>query len=100
MVPFDPLLRSPHLQTVAGHLWKRPDATREFPIERRLYRTEPDVQVLVCSQRPRGEGRGELFMVHGLEGSGAAGYIRSLSTASRRPGFSAHPFHMRTCTGA
>jgi len=48
MVPFDPLLRSPHLQTIAAHFWKRPDLAEEFPIERRLYRTEPDVQVLVC----------------------------------------------------
>ncbi len=99
MLPFDPLLRSPHLQTIAGHLWKRPDAAREFPIERRLYRTEPDVQVLVCSQRPRGPARGELFMVHGLEGSGEAGYIRSLSSAALRAGFAAHRFHMRTCGG-
>jgi predicted alpha/beta-fold hydrolase len=99
MVPFDPLLRSPHLQTIAAHFWKRPDAMAEFPIERRLYRTEPDVQVLVCSQRPRGETRGEIFMVHGLEGSGDAGYIRSLSTVALRAGFAAHRFHMRTCGG-
>src|ERR1039457_3280059 len=96
MVPFDPLLRSPHLQTIAAHFWKRPDLAAEFPVDRRLYRTEPDVQVLVCSQRPRGEARGEIFMVHGLEGSGNAGYIRSLSVAALRAGFAAHRFHMRT----
>src|ERR1035438_5878812 len=84
MVPFDPLWRSPHLQTVAAHFWKRPDLAAEFPVERRLYRTEPDVQVLVCSQRPHGEARGEIFMVHGLEGSGEAGYIRSLDRKSTR----------------
>jgi predicted alpha/beta-fold hydrolase len=99
MVPFDPLLRSPHAQTLAGHFWKRPDPAAEFPVERRLYRTEPDVQVLVCSQRPHGDARGELFMVHGLEGSGEAGYIRSLSAAALRAGFAAHRFHMRTCGG-
>ena len=99
MLPFDPLLRSPHLQTIAGHLWKRPDAAAEFPVERRLYRTEPDVQVLVCSQRPHGKARGEIFMVPGLEGSGEAGYIRSLSVAALRAGFAAHRFHMRTCGG-
>ena len=99
MLPFDPLLRSPHLQTIAGHLWKRPDAAAEFPVERRLYRTEPDVQVLVCSQRPHGKARGEIVMVHGLEGSGEAGYIRSLSVAALRAGFAAHRFHMRTCGG-
>jgi hypothetical protein len=99
MVPFDPLWRSPHLQTIAAHYWKRPDAPAEFPVERRLYRTEPDVEVLVCSQRPHGEARGEIFMVHGLEGSGDAGYIRSLSVAALRAGFAAHRFHMRTCGG-
>ena len=99
MVPFAPLLRSPHLQTIAAHFWKRPDVAAEFPVERRLYRTEPDVHVLVCSQRPRGEARGEIFMVHGLEGSGDAGYIRSLSAAAVRAGFAAHRFHMRTCGG-
>src|ERR1035438_6953077 len=99
MAPFDPLLRSPHLQTIAAHFWKRPDLSGEFPMERRLYRTEPDVQVLVCSQRPHGKARGEIFMVHGLEGSGEAGYIRSLSTAALRAGFAAHRFHMRTCGG-
>src|ERR1035441_4503805 len=112
MVPFDPLLRSPHLQTIAAHFWKRPDLAAEFPVERRLFCTEPDVQVLVCSQRPRREARGEIFMVHGLEGSGEAGYIRSLSAAALRAGyirslsaaalragFAAHRFHMRTCGG-
>ena len=99
MAPFDPLLRSPHLQTIAAHFWKRPDLAAEFPIDRRLYRTEQDVQVLVCSQRPRGQARGEIFMVHGLEGSGEAGYIRSLSAAALGAGFAAHRFHMRTCGG-
>src|SRR3954454_4224376 len=99
MAPFEPLLRSPHLQTLAGHFWRRPDREAEFPVQRRLYRTEPDVQVLVCSQRPYGSARGEIVMVHGLEGSGDAGYIRSLSTAALRAGFAAHRFHMRTCGG-
>src|SRR5512140_2133696 len=89
MVPFKPLFRSPQLQTIAAHFWPRPDASAEFPVERRLYRTEADTQVLVCSQRPHGTARGELFMVHGLEGSGQAGYIRSLSTAALRAGFAA-----------
>ena len=99
MVSFDPLVRSAHLQTILGHYWKRPDATAQFPVERRLFRTEPDVQVLVFTQRPPGEARGEIVMVHGLEGSGAAGYMRSLSAAALHAGFAAHRFHMRTCGG-
>ena len=81
MIPFDPVVRNPHLQTILAHFWQRPEAA-EFPVERRLFRTEADVQVLVCSQRPAGVARGELVMVHGLEGSGEAGYIRSLAAAA------------------
>jgi predicted alpha/beta-fold hydrolase len=95
--PFHPLFRNPHLQTIAAHYWKRPDA--RLPIERRLIQTEPDVQVLVESQRPEGTPRGDIVMVHGLEGSGSAGYIRSLSAAALDAGFAAHRFHMRTCGG-
>jgi predicted alpha/beta-fold hydrolase len=98
MIPFQPLIRNPHLQTILAHFWRRPDAP-ESPVERRLFRTEAEVQVLVCSQRPAGVARGELVLVHGLEGSGEAGYIRSLSAAALRAGFAAHRFHMRTCGG-
>jgi uncharacterized protein len=99
MPNFEPLLHNPHLQTLAGNFWKRPDAGAEFPIERRLVPTEPGVKVLVESQRPAGEARGEIVMVHGLEGSGKAGYMRSLAVAALRAGFAAHRFHMRTCGG-
>ena len=37
--------------------------------------------------------------MHGLEGSGEAGYIRSLAAAALHAGFAAHRFHMRTCGG-
>jgi predicted alpha/beta-fold hydrolase len=99
LIPFEPLVRNPHLQTILAHYWKRPDADAEFPVERRLFRTESDVQVLVLSQRPPAPARGEVVMVHGLEGSGDAGYMRSLATAALRVGYAAHRFHMRTCGG-
>jgi len=57
------------------------------------------VQVLVESQRPAGEAVGEIVMVHGLEGSGEAGYMQSMSAAALRAGFAAHRFNMRTCGG-
>src|ERR1700735_5406588 len=47
MPAFEPLFRNPHLQTIAGNFWKRPNVEAQFPIERRLVRTQPDVQVLV-----------------------------------------------------
>lgn len=99
MHDFVPLFTGGHAQTIASHYWRRPLDTVEFPVTRRLYRTEPKVEVLVESQRPRGAARGELVMVHGLEGSGEAGYMRGLSQAALDAGFAAHRFHMRTCGG-
>jgi uncharacterized protein len=97
VAPFVPLFRSPHLQTIAAHYWKRPEA--RVPVERRLIETEPGVQVLVESQRPVGKVVGQVVMIHGLEGSGSAGYIRSLSASAVDAGYAAHRFHMRTCGG-
>ncbi|HUI56465.1 MAG TPA: alpha/beta fold hydrolase [Bryobacteraceae bacterium] len=99
MPPFDPLFRNPHFQTIASHYWKQPSLDGWFPIERRFVRTEPEVQVLVESQRPEGHAAGEIVMVHGLEGSGQSSYMRGFSAAALRSGFAAHGFHMRTCGG-
>jgi hypothetical protein len=97
MTPLHPLLRNPHLQTLAAHFWKRP-STAVAP-ERRFYRTELDVQVMVESQRPLRAPTAELILLHGLEGSGESGYIRGMAAAALRQRFSAHRFHMRTCGG-
>jgi predicted alpha/beta-fold hydrolase len=99
MLPFAPLFRSPHLQTILGHYWPRPDVSLEFPIKRRLIETEPGVKVLVLSQRPHGDPRGEVVLVHGLEGSAEACYMRSLSAAVLRAGFASHRLNIRTCGG-
>jgi hypothetical protein len=97
MIPFRPLFRNPHVQTIASHFWRRPRATE--PIERRLIETEPGVRVLVESQRPAGAAQGEIVMVHGLEGSGQAGYIESLAAAALGRSYAVHRFHMRSCGG-
>ncbi len=66
---------------------------------RRLVPTEPGIQVLLETQQPAGAARGDIVMVHGLEGSGEAVYIESLAAAALDAGFAAHRFHMRTCGG-
>jgi uncharacterized protein len=99
MVDFDPVFRNPHLQTIASHFWPRPVSRGHFPITSRLFSTEPGVQVLVTSQQPGRKPFGDMVMVHGLEGSGDAGYIRSLAYAALQGGYAPHSFHMRTCGG-
>ena len=98
MVPeFHPLFRNPHVQTIAAHLWPRPQSAQVM--HRRYLQTEPGTQVLIETQHPAGEARGQIVLVHGLEGSGEAGYMQSLAAAALDAGFSAHRFHMRTCGG-
>ncbi|MEO8097336.1 MAG: alpha/beta fold hydrolase [Acidobacteriota bacterium] len=64
-----------------------------------LYQTEPDVQVLVHSQYPEGDARGEVILVHGLEGSSVSGYALSMAFAALERGWAVHRFNMRGCGG-
>jgi predicted alpha/beta-fold hydrolase len=42
---------------------------------------------------------GEVVLLHGLEGSSDAGYMRSMAWQMLSAGFITHRFHMRTCGG-
>jgi predicted alpha/beta-fold hydrolase len=99
LVPFIPFFRNPHLLTIAGNYWQRQLDEKRFPVEARYYETEPGVQVLVHSQSPVGKPAGELILVHGLEGSSAAGYARSLAQAALEAGYVVHRYNMRSCGG-
>jgi uncharacterized protein len=99
MDPFRPLFRNPHLQTIAGHYWPDGSAGSLSHAERRRFRTEPDVEVEILSVRPPADAKGEIVLVHGLEGSAEASYMTRLSSAAVAAGFAAHRFNMRTCGG-
>lgn len=99
MRPFRPLFRNPHLATIAGNFWSRPESERRWPVEATTYRTEPDVEILIHSQRPQGAPKGHLVLIHGLEGSSDAGYARSMAYRALERGFAAHRFNMRSCGG-
>jgi predicted alpha/beta-fold hydrolase len=97
--PFDPFFKNPHLATIAGNFWKRPLSEERWPVEAKLYSTEPGVQVLVHAQKPSGAPRGEIILVHGLEGSSESGYARSMAFAALERGYAVHRFNMRGCGG-
>jgi predicted alpha/beta-fold hydrolase len=84
---------------MAGNFWSRPQVDRRWPVEAVIYQTEPEVRVLVHAQRPDGPPRGEIIFVHGLEGSSAAGYARSMAYAALEAGYATHRFNMRSCGG-
>ncbi len=96
---FQPFLRNPHALTILGNYWPRDFDFSSFPGTDRLFQTAPGVQVLVQTQLPRTQPRAELVILHGLEGSGQAGYVVSLAYRALTAGFAVHRFHMRTCGG-
>jgi len=98
--PYRPLVSNPHVLTVLGNFWPRRLDMRRYPVESRFFRTEPDVQVLVHTQRPPGPNtRGEMILVHGLEGSSDAGYMRTMAKTALDAGYAVHRFNIRTCGG-
>jgi predicted alpha/beta-fold hydrolase len=97
--PFTPIFRNPHLLTIAGNFWPRPLDERRFPVESRLFETEDGVRVLAQSQKPEGPVRGEIVLLHGLEGSSDGGYMRSLAHSALEHGYAVHRVNMRGCGG-
>ncbi len=85
--------------TVLAYLWPHRLDERRFPVERRFFRTEPGVQVLVESQKPECSPRGEIVMVHGLGGSSRARYIRRTAREALDAGFVTHRLNLRSCGG-
>ena len=99
MRAFVPFFKNPHLVTIAANYWPRPLDTLRFPVEVKFFDTEPDVRILVHSQRPEGPPEAEVIVVHGLEGSSQAGYAQSLTHELLQAGWAAHRFNMRSCGG-
>jgi hypothetical protein len=98
--PFVPLFRNPHLSTLAGNFWPRQIEQALPPTVERIYETEPGVRVLVHENRPAGPARGEVLMLHGLEGSSASGYMVSMASALAQAGYAAHRVNLRSCGGS
>ncbi|HYP15465.1 MAG TPA: alpha/beta fold hydrolase [Bryobacteraceae bacterium] len=99
MHEFAPLFRNPHILTILANFANRRLDTLRFPVEERLYRTEPNAQVLVHSHQPSQQPLGQILMVHGLEGSSNAGYMRSMSQLALEQGYGVHRTNMRSCGG-
>ncbi|MGH9575628.1 MAG: YheT family hydrolase [Candidatus Acidiferrales bacterium] len=99
MRPFIPVFRNAHLLTIAGNFWPRPLDTERFPVRDRYYAIEPGIEILVHEQQPQGSPRGQIVLVHGLEGGSDSGYMRSLAQAALEHGLGVHRFHMRSCGG-
>jgi predicted alpha/beta-fold hydrolase len=96
---FQPFVRNAHLLTIASNFWPRQIDELQFPPTRHLYETDADTKVLVIEHQPHGTPKGQILLLHGLEGSSDAGYIKSFAQAALLRGFGVHRSNMRTCGG-
>jgi predicted alpha/beta-fold hydrolase len=96
---FEPLFRNGDLATIAANFWPRNLDEARFAGVRELHRTEADVQVLAVRHEPAQSARGELIVLHGLEGSHESGYMKSMAQAGLERGLRVHRLNMRTCGG-
>lgn len=99
MRPFVPLLANPHLATIASNFWPRYKELESVPATEHRVQTEPSVSVRVVEQRPDGPAKGEIVLVHGLEGSSEGGYMRSMAWNALRRGYAVHRTNIRGCGG-
>ncbi len=96
---FQPIVRNPHLLTIAGNFWPRKIDTARFPARRVEYRIDSKTTVISIEHQPAGGALGQIVFVHGLEGSADAGYIASFAQAALVRGFAVHRMNLRTCGG-
>lgn len=96
---FQPILRNPHALTIAANFWPRKIDERRFPVTRKQYQIDSDTTVLAYEHHPQGPARGQIVLLHGLEGSAEAGYIQSFGQEALERGFAVHRLNFRTCGG-
>lgn len=102
-LPFHPLFRNGDLQTIIGRYWPRSLDERRFPTESRLFRTEPDTQVLAklnthSEDRDSGD-RPTVLAIHGLTACDRAPYMLSSAQVALASGFDAVRLNVRNCGG-
>ena len=102
-LPFRPLWRNGDLQTVAAHYWPRRIDERRFPTATRLFRTDPQTQVLArlntLPASPSASERPIVVALHGLTACDRAPYMVSTARAALDAGFDAMRLNMRNCGG-
>ena len=98
---FEPhrLLRSGHLQTLAGSFLRRKFALP--PAEERLFRVDEETQIKgMCHWQPgKAKDAPVIVTVHGLEGSCDSNYMRGIADKAYALGFHAIRMNQRNCGG-
>ena len=94
---FKPIVRNPHLLTIAGNYWPRKVDGRRFPATRREYRIDNATTIVAFEHQPSAAARGQIALLHGLEGCADSGYMQSFAQAALERGFGVHRLNLRSC---
>jgi hypothetical protein len=87
-----------HAQTIAGNYLPRQNQLP--PAEERLFRVEPEVQVLChCHWQAHRANAMTLVVVHGLEGSSDSQYVIGIGSKAWLAGMNVVRMNMRNCGG-
>ncbi len=101
MKEFDPhpLLRNPHLMTIASSFWQRRYPRLSCASER-LFEVEPGTRLLAhCHWQAEPRRNPTLVLVHGLEGSSDSGYLLGTADKAYKQGFNVLRMNQRNCGG-
>ncbi|MCL6566896.1 MAG: alpha/beta fold hydrolase [Acidobacteriia bacterium] len=94
-----PLLRNPHLMTVAATLWPR-ERRGLPPAQVRWFEVEPGTQILAhCHWQLRPAEGPTLVLVHGLEGSSDSPYMVGTAALAFAAGCNVVRLNQRNCGG-
>ncbi len=94
-----PLLRNPHLMTLAAAFWPR-RFPRLGPPTERLFEVEPGSQILAkCHWQAEPQRHPTIVLVHGLEGSSESLYMLGIAEKAFAAGFNALRLNQRNCGG-
>jgi len=94
-----PLLRNPHLMTLAAAFWPR-RFPRLGPPTERLFEVEPGTRILAkCHWQAEPRRHPTIVLVHGLEGSSESLYMLGIAEKAFAAGFNALRLNQRNCGG-
>jgi len=100
--PFVPprLLRNRHLMTLVPRYWSRGQLLAGIPSERRVFRTDPDTQLVgFCHWQPNRQAASTALLLHGLEGCCDSHYMHGIAAKAYAAGLNVVRMNQRTCGG-
>ena len=97
---FQPLFQSGDWQTIVARFWPARIDLRKYPLETRLFETEPGVRVVArCHWGRQADLKGTILIAHGLEGSSQSPYVLRMASRALDAGYQVVRLNIRNCGG-